>query len=560
MNLPMRKRVRILFPEEPAAVGAQGEAESVFEVVSRRTESTKHFHLGNGSFAAVSYGMPVHELDADGAWQDIDNRLGDSGSDYATPDAKVKFAKKIPGNEFLFSLQEGNAKLTVSLAGAAKKTEGRVVEENAALPEDATELQKKATLANLSSRIVYADVLSGVDLEYVVTPTAIKENIIVKERAASYHYVFSLDLNNLTPIIAADGGIALQNGDGETVFAIPRGTMWDAAGDVSDGVTYTLAPTGATGKYTLTVTADAAWINEEGRAFPVTVDPPIMTDGGNVTDYTVDKEYETETEGASLFVSKYEYSFIKFGTLPTVPDGAVITEAKITLYSVSAPRNFSAHVSKIEGAWNGIDTPIAEFYMDSDTVPESGVFSFIVTPAAKEWYAGSANNGIVIDTDETGEDYARIASSAYATAANRPYLTVYYLDTNGIEGHYAYNTQSAGNFAGSVNLFTGRLTGQIAPIGAQDALLGYAPVLTYNYGYFQNLGSHWMLDSDQSVLYDALSGMGYYVYIDADGTEHYLDENDDGTKWYDEENLGLTLTETSTGTLLADEGGNPTFL
>ena len=86
-------------PEEPAAVGAQGEAESVFEVVSRRTESTKHFHLGNGSYAAVSYGMPVHELDADGAWQDIDNRLGDSGSDYATPDAKVKFAKKITGSE-----------------------------------------------------------------------------------------------------------------------------------------------------------------------------------------------------------------------------------------------------------------------------------------------------------------------------------------------------------------------------------------------------------------------------------------------------------------------------
>ena len=45
------------------------------EVETLRTEGEKHFRMSDGSFMAVSYGMPVHYKDDEGDWQDIDNRM-----------------------------------------------------------------------------------------------------------------------------------------------------------------------------------------------------------------------------------------------------------------------------------------------------------------------------------------------------------------------------------------------------------------------------------------------------------------------------------------------------
>ena len=58
-------RIRALFDQSP------GE-----EVLSLRSESTKHFKLGGGRFQAITYAEPVHYKDpASGKWQDIDNSL-----------------------------------------------------------------------------------------------------------------------------------------------------------------------------------------------------------------------------------------------------------------------------------------------------------------------------------------------------------------------------------------------------------------------------------------------------------------------------------------------------
>ena len=170
----------------------------VYELVDRREENVKHFKLSDGTVTAVMYETPVHYLDSDGEWQDIDNTLADDGSEYATSNSRVKFAKKITGNGVLFTLHENNTKITISLGGANKKVAGRVTNTVTEHGEEATELQKQMTLDKLSSRILYPDILDGVDLEYVVKSGNIKENIIVKEKLDSYSYSFTISLNNLT--------------------------------------------------------------------------------------------------------------------------------------------------------------------------------------------------------------------------------------------------------------------------------------------------------------------------------------------------------------------------
>ena len=99
----------------------------VFEMEDLRDETVKHFRLEDGSYIAAQYDKPVHYLDENGEWQDIDNTLAESGSEISTGNARVKFAKKITGNEAILTLHENNRKITLSLDGAIKKTKGSII-------------------------------------------------------------------------------------------------------------------------------------------------------------------------------------------------------------------------------------------------------------------------------------------------------------------------------------------------------------------------------------------------------------------------------------------------
>ena len=131
----------------------------VFEVEELREETVKHFRLEDGSFVAAQYNNPVHYLDDNGQWQNIDNSLTIVGNEYTTGNGKIKFAKKITGNEELFTLHDGNHKVTMSMDNADKKTEGSIVKSKADDSDELTQLQKMMTLENLTAEVIYADIL-----------------------------------------------------------------------------------------------------------------------------------------------------------------------------------------------------------------------------------------------------------------------------------------------------------------------------------------------------------------------------------------------------------------
>ena len=210
----------------------------VFELEMRRGESVKHFRMPDGTIIAVQYQNPVHYADENGEWQDIDNTLTASGSEYSTNNARVKFAKKITGNETIFTLHDSNKKITISLNGAIKKVSGQVTNTQTEFGAQATELQKLMTLDKLSSKILYEDILDGVDLEYAVESLNIKENIIVKEKLDDYTFSFMVKLNNLDAVLCNDGSINICDEDGKAVYVIPKGYMYDANGAISGAVQY----------------------------------------------------------------------------------------------------------------------------------------------------------------------------------------------------------------------------------------------------------------------------------------------------------------------------------
>ena len=319
----------------------------IFEDINRREENVKHFRLEDGTYMAAQYDTAVHSLDENGEWQNIDNTLTESGSEYSTSNARIKFAKKITGNESIFTMHENNRKITLSLDGAIKKTTGVATNTETEFDETATTLQKMMTLDKLSSRIIYEDILDGVDLEYIVNGNNIKENIIVKEKKDSYVYSFTMNLNNLTAVMMDDGSITIcDESSGEAVYTMPAPVMWDSAYNTSNAASMTLTALG-NGSYTITVTADSKWMNSAERTYPVTIDPPIYTSSSSsIIDLdldTSDTEY-TAPESTSLYVDNDWVTYWKLTSLPSIPNSAYITNAdfSLTCFTTSAINGYVA--------------------------------------------------------------------------------------------------------------------------------------------------------------------------------------------------------------------------
>ena len=575
----------------------------VFEVIDRREETVKHFRTEDGSFTAVQYNVPVHEKDENGEWQDIDNTLSESGSEYATSNARVKFAKKTTGNETLFTLHDGNRKITMSLSGANKKVAGQVTNTQTQFAADATQLQKLMTLDKLSSKILYPEILDGVDLEYVVNSCNIKENIIVKERADSYSYTFEMQLNNLEAVLCEDGSVAISDPDtDEVVYTIPKGYMFDANGEYSDGVAYTLTD-GGNGKYALTVTADVAWINDEGRAFPVTVDPPInvTTDASSMIDTYVSQSspngtFYLNTQLRVGYSGNNEYrAFWKVNTLPDFPENTYLIKASFMmdcLYT-GAPNTFTfATKIGVYGisssnwttgmTWNNRDN---YFIADADNIIDyrdipaatstssTNWISWDITSLYMQWLSDpSSNHGLALASiDDVKKDYA-VFSSANSTAYI-PCIIIEYRDMKGVESYWSTSSHSvglAGN--GYVNHATGDLVFSVGILTTTDGLFGYTPSIIYNSAisedyyysgdndnvYYSSLttGQGLKLSISESIMEGSYTDKNgeqqtYFVWSDSDGTEHYFlcDEYEQSSvedpydrEYKDEDGLQLTLT------------------
>ena len=543
--------------------------ENIFELIDQRTESAKYFRLDDGSYVVAQYDTAVHYLDESSTWQDIDNTLSVSGSEITTSNAKIKFAKKTGGNGSLFTLHDGNRKLTLSLDGAKKKVAGTVTNHGTEEDNTLTKLQKMTSLEKISASVKYKDILDDVDLEYVINGLNVKENIIVKSKQESYTYSFTMSLNNLIATQTETGEIEISDvQSGEAVYLIPAPVMWDANMVHSNAVTMGLTDLG-NGKYTLTVTADPAWINADDRAFPVTIDPPLYasySSSATVTDW-----YEGGGDyNASTTLLKIDENFTTYwciDELPPLPASAYITNAEFSMQCNTSGETygFVAIMDPADSTYTDVkkvETGTGAGMQPTDTDRHQ----WNILPIAKSWYSGTVQDSYNLKlTPATGTSFTGTAvyySSRQSGITYKPSLTISYRDMKGIEDYWTYTTQSAG-FAGtgSVNNATGNLVLSIPTLTTTDALMPITPTLVYNSAlankaytssnaktpyttaYTPNgfkLNIQETLIRSSYVKDDGTSSY-WFVWADGDGTEHYFMPNGTANTYADEDGLLLTL-------------------
>lgn len=664
-------------------------AEVAFEEASLRSERVKHFRMGDGSYVAVQYDVPVHHQDADGRWQDIDNTLEPVGQTYAVEDGSVAFAASLNGDAvFTAGADEHRVQLfldgdpdvlpshdatlaapepteAVALpevteetteepaeetetAAAAEETHAEMMVESGAAAElepagparsyHAAEavVQEPFSLRSddpfvpekLSSSLLYPDVYDGVDLAYTLYGETIKETILVNKAQASYLFSFVLQTGDLTAEMQEDGSVLLLDEAGSPVYAIPAPYMLDAEGAYSDAVRYSLEELDR-GSYRLLVDADAAWIEEEAQ-FPVAIDPTIVkiSQSGSLSWAYVFSGRPNYSYPASPVQVGYtsigsgEYQAIAaVDELPTLPSGSMVTAAAIHAlqsgFSNDSSSTFQylyAHQMTIDKTgsqkysdwirtltWNKIyangtnhyKTATEDFIRLTST---NGYRSLDITRAARSWYSGGKCHAILLRSDCSASK--RIVSS-FQTGAS--YLTVTYRNDFGLESYYTYQTQSAGRAGtGYISDHMQRLTFVVPLLSSDSSVMPFGLSLVYNSGLsresfgvqqkenaneppdytrdYRNmlLGSGWKLSAQQCVQSVRIGSDDaqtlYWVYTDADGTQHYFSKEGGGGAetdgvFRDEDGLGLKMTCQSnpdsdtghTNFTITDDNGNETF-
>ena len=434
----------------------------IFEIVSRREKNVKHFRMPDGTVQAVVYGTAVHRKDTDGVWQDINNNLSANVSKvknaYATDDLRLIFAKQYLPNEQLFVLNEDGYSVAMKLEGSPLSTQTGLLTKGAASVTTVTNaptreanatyrtIEEAQTVRNAST-ITYTNVRANTDLEYVLTGDSVKENIIVKQAGASYTYDFALTLSGLTATLRADGSVQLSDADtGTEQYVIPAPYMYDANGNYSWDVSYTLTQTGE-GVYRLKVIADPDWINAEGRAFPVTVDPTIKREV--LYDTYVDFYHPDTNYGGveNIILGEHTVVYIR-AVMPSLPENATFSWAKLFLYyhyyDYVTSGSLTAGVYRMIYPWAeygltwnvanqnanmGLDTVCLDTV---DLAPSSNpnlAAAFDVTETVGDWLAGEGNYGFGIRY-LAGTNGSVILTSFESSETNHPFLHISYRENS----------------------------------------------------------------------------------------------------------------------------------
>ena len=622
---------------ETASISSYTAKDVLWEEEDRREESVKHFRMTDGSFLAVEYGEPVHVLDRDGTYVEIDNSLSlDSKAAFTAANSMipVRFAESTCGEALV---QIGNGDNLFSMTPyTGLSSRGRLngtgmggtdlpaasaenVEALRALPvmdtaqvsarinnsiseksvSDSASVEEATRPGHIYSSVQYSKILPFVDLEYVLTPTALKENIVINRPRSDYRFTFTLSLGEMKPELNKDGSVSVFL-NGELTYFIPAPFMFDASGAISQDVHYTLTEYGH-GNYILTVDPDKTWINSKERLFPVTIDPNVTWKSGQ-GGVSIDSSYITSfypdypMGNTSTYVGRgyngtsygIYRAFYKLRQYPSIPNNSTIIGATLSLrtmnYSGFDEINMIATaVAPIEGisgsdfsvtglTWNTCPELETEA-LDYAVFRRKGgllTYSWNITRKLIDWYDNpDSNYGLMLSAKD--EETLAAWVQFYPTGSvYPPSISVSYRNNVGLEPYYTCRSIDMGR-AGTAYLgdYSGALTAMKTdvyassttnPVGLNHvyhsdlARVEYTSYLNGAYASMR-LGAGWQLDCMESVSRDG----NYVCYFDGDGTLHMFQYNRAQQAYVDEDGLGLTIKEVGANTNrydLSDRYGN----
>ena len=597
------------FPDE-----AQNNAHIITELPDRRDAYTKQFFRSDGTIQAVQYALPVHFEAPDGSWQQYDNRMTETmdvldaeaaeaaavqtvaAADDAQQveyrvirsDSDIRLAQKA-GNKKIVTIARSGHRISWGFSGV-----NRVPVEFSAPEDPGTGDDAFLNLQGIVQEAWYRGAFENVDLQYLVLPVGVKENLILKNADAPAEYTIEYKFQQLTAVQTDEKTIELRSGN-TVVYTIAAPAMQDANGVWSNALTLQIVEA-KNNKLKVKLIADRAWLQSADRAYPVTVDPSFETSQswGTVDSTTLESGHPSTAHGqgsagyiGSLYVGyepnssfKKTRALVRLNNLPQLSPGDMVVNAQLQLlqYAANAAIQVNAHKVTADWAmatatWNSAsgqyDSTVADYDMTTSGV--TTVYNtWDITRMTREWYsAPSSNHGVMlIAPSETSTSMSRViyyASTYPSTVTVRPVFALTYRNNKGLESYWTYHEQTLENgTVGAVNDYSGNLVVQVPILSESGNRMPISLNLTYN-GYTAHrpylngnsgltAGNGWQMNWSQrcyrveqlpglgSDVVAALQAAGFKrIYIDEDGTVHYFKTTTDDYTLEDEDGLGMTM-------------------
>ena len=543
------------------------ESKIVKELTNERTENSKEFLLEDGTKMIAQYNGPVHYKDSKGKWVEYNNTLsedktaspdeaGDSSYTNKSSDISVNLSNKAKSKNMI-SLKSDGYKISWGYDNAGK-SKADVKKNN----EKTCGNDKFTTLKNITTETLYKDVFNDVDLQYFVTTTGIKENIILKNSKAQNEFTLNYKIPNLTAKQKDDKTITLSNKDGKEIYTISAPYMYDEKGSSSTQMKIEIVKQKGS-NLQVKLSADYAFIHTIGRVFPITIDPEITTTLKSDLTFYENANGSINSYGP-YYTSKNSYAICTVNNLPKLENGEDVISAKYSFETENGSKLFAdegenpiiVNAHKLTSASNGnvkYDSKVLDY--DSLTYEDNRYLTFDLTSTFKGWYSDTNTKGFVIEAlDTVGSK--KVVFKSYTKTSTKPALTLIYKDFTGTESNLSYHTINVGtNAQAAVSNYLGNLvinqtlyegTGSRMPLSItatynsinKDTAFGNGPASGYGWQFSFNQYVREVTDKN-------LTKAGYnYIYTDADGTDHYFKLVEGETaKWEDEDGLGLTLTK-----------------
>ncbi|MET9967661.1 DNRLRE domain-containing protein, partial [Streptomyces sp. NPDC006356] len=335
---------------------ADPKADRVKELTKQRTANARFWQLSDGRVEAELSAVPTSYRSGTGkkaSWKSIDTAVRGTkakGFEYANTTNNGRSWFGADADRLVRFQSPSGRSVTLGLDGVKD--------------EDLKPTAKGST-------VTYKDAAQGADLEYVVGPGRVKENITLAERPnGPLKFTFTLDTDGLIPKARKDGSIALFGELPQTPeLVIPAPYMTDAkkaeksvfGRTYSTKVTQKLTKDG--GSWKLTVTPDAKWLADEERQYPVVIDPTITIapsptasqDTMVLSDQASTNFNTTWKLSAGKTDTGTSRSLIKF-PLSEIPSGTQIDTARLEMYFDQAHttngNNVTIGAYRATGAWS----------------------------------------------------------------------------------------------------------------------------------------------------------------------------------------------------------------
>jgi hypothetical protein len=414
------------------------------EVLEKRTQNSKIFDNGDGSFSYEEYRQPIHyKPTPDSPWQDIDSSLVAT----VTSDGPGVTNR---ANGFKVFIPSDSAKAPVVVSNSQgsirMKATGRPLEVPVANVEEAT----SAPVAMDATSRRFDGAVDGGDLVYQSTAAGLKETIVLERHTGKSTFSFDVDCPGLVPRVETDGRVSfLSLSSGSGVFTMPAPFMEDSSTEASgsaicENVHYELKPRGL--GWRLDVVADKAWLSDSARVYPVKIDPTtydelnIPTIGGDtyVSDAypTTNYGYSTRMRVGRLDASTGNcYTYLKPCAQSFIDSakeyGWYVSDADLKVYCYDRySTSGTVYIGEVDSAWSESsitwnNKPSATNLSGYEkTVSEDSWASFQVQGQVQRWIEGDHENyGFRLSAYAGSTGYAQFYPFD-AGSSSAPYLLI----------------------------------------------------------------------------------------------------------------------------------------